>query len=140
MPRNAELTTPDQRRKRREDDDLIPWTEDLPPRIEPGPYDAVVLSAKIVNQYRRWMVEFLFRLITMGPYFDVRLKGYCNLGQIKHAKVSPHSKLASWQRAVAAFTGGSPSRVTLRSFRGFWFTVMVGTVTHDGNQKREGRA
>jgi hypothetical protein len=39
--------------------------------------------------------------------------------------------VSSWQRAISTFTGGSAPRVTLRSFRGFWFAVRVETVTHD---------
>jgi menaquinone-dependent protoporphyrinogen IX oxidase len=45
----------------REDDDLIPWTEELPPRIDEGEYDAVVLSTKIVARFGLTTVEFLFR-------------------------------------------------------------------------------
>jgi hypothetical protein len=39
-------------------------------------------------------------------------------------------------RAIADFTGESPSRVTLRAFRHYWFRVKVETVTKD-NQQRE---
>ena len=117
------------------DDDLIPWTEELPPRINPGEFDAVVLSAKKVDRFGLTAVEFVFRIVTLGSAFNARLKGYCNLGPTKHARIRPHSKMASWQRAVADFTGGSPSQVTLRSFRGFWFAVQVATVTH--NHRRQ---
>jgi hypothetical protein len=110
------------------DDDLIPWSEELPPCIDPGTYDAVVLRAKRVDRFGLTTVEFLFRLVTIGPFMDVHLKGYCNLGPTKHAKIRPHSKLASWQRAVTTFTGGTPSCVTLISFRDFWFRVTVATV------------
>jgi hypothetical protein len=116
---------------REEDDTPIPWSDELPPRIDEGEYDAVVLSAKKVNRFGLTTVEFRFRIVTLGSAFDARLVGYCGVGPTKHARIRPHSKMASWQRAISAFTGGSATRVTLRSFRGFWFTVRVETVTHD---------
>jgi hypothetical protein len=123
---------PKPRREMREEDDTpIPWSDELPPRIDEGEYDAVVLSAKKVNRFGLTTVEFRFRIVTLGSAFDARLVGYCGLGPTKHARIRPHSKMASWQRAISAFTGGSATRVTLRSFRGFWFTVRVETVTHD---------
>jgi len=117
------------------DDDLIPWTEELPPLIDPGEYDAIVISVKKVDRFGLTTVEFQFRIVTQGPAFDARLKGYCNLGPVRHARIRPHSKMASWQRAISNFTGGTASRVTLRSFREFWFTVQVETVTH--NHRRQ---
>ncbi len=117
------------------DDDLIPWTEELPPLIGPGEYDAVVLSAKKVDRFGLTTVEFSFRIVTLGSAFDARLKGYCNLGPTKHARIRPHSKMASWQRAISDFTGGNASSVTLRSFREFWFTVEVVTVKQ--NHRRQ---
>lgn len=117
------------------DDDLIPWTEELPPRIDEGEYDAVVLSTKKVDRFGLTTVEFSFRIVTQGLAFNARIKGYCNLGPTKHARIRPHSKMASWLRAISAFTGGRATRVTLRSFKEFWFTVQVGTVTH--NHRRQ---
>ena len=119
------------------DDELIPWTEEFPPRIDEGEYDAVVRSVKKVDRFGLTTAEFRFRLITLGPAFDLRLPAYCNLGPVKHPGIRPHSKMGSWQRAVVAFTGGSPSRVTLRSFRDFVFRVQVVTVLHkmQGSQR-----
>jgi hypothetical protein len=102
----------------------------MPPRIAPGQYDAVVLSAKKMDRFGLSSVEFVFRIVTQGPAFDARLNGYANLGSVKHARIRPRSKMASWQRAISTFTGGSASRVTLRSFKEFWFTVEVVTITH----------
>jgi hypothetical protein len=115
--------------------DLIPWTEELPPLIDPGEYDAVVQSVKKVDRFGLTTVEFSFRIVTQGSAFDTRLKGYCNLGPTKHACIRPHSKMASWQRAISAFTSVTASRVTLQSFRQFWFTVQVATVTHNNRRQ-----
>jgi hypothetical protein len=60
---------------REEDDTPIPWNDELAPRIDEGEYDAVVLSAKKVNRFGLTTVEFLFRIVTLGPGFDARLVG-----------------------------------------------------------------
>ena len=121
--------------KHDDDDSLIPWTEDLPPRVPPDEYDAVVLSAKRVTRFGLLWAEFRFRLVTQGEFFDTVLSGYCNLGPEKHPRIRSRSKIASWQRAIAAFTGGSPSKVTLKSFQHFWLRVRVETVTHNHRKR-----
>jgi hypothetical protein len=115
----------------RDDDDLIPWTEDQSPRIDPGPYDAVSPSMKKVNRFGLTTVESQWRLLLPDAHEKIELHGYCNLGPTKHAKIRPNSKMASWQRAVADFTRGNPKAVTLKSFREFWFRVKVRTVTRN---------
>ena len=98
----------------RDDDDIPLNLEDLP-RVEPGTYEAVVLSTKKVFRFGLVTVEFRFRLMSPGPAFDVQLLGYCTLGPKDSARIRPHSKLAGWMRLIAAFNGSTPSRVTLRS-------------------------
>ena len=114
-----------------DDDDPIPWADDLPPRIDEGEYDAVVRSMKKVNRFGLTSVESQWRLLLPDSREKIQLSGYCNLGPTKQAKIRPQSKLASWQRAVAAFTRGNPKHVTLKSFREFWFRVRVRTVTRN---------
>jgi hypothetical protein len=113
------------------DDDLIAWTDELPPRLDPGGYAARVLSMKKVNRFGLTTVESQWRLLLPDSREKIQLSGYCNLGPTKQAKIRPQSKLASWQRAVAAFTRGNPKHVTLNSFREFWFRVRVRTVTRN---------
>jgi len=117
----------------RDDDDDMPVsrTEDLPPRIKENEYDAVVLSMKKVNRFGLTTVESQWRLLLQDSREKIQLSGYCNLGPTKQAKIRPQSKLASWQRAVAAFTRGNPKHVTLKSFREYWFRVRVRTVTRN---------
>lgn len=118
-----------------DDDALIPWTEELPPRIPDDEYDAVVISVKRGVRFKRHCADFRFR-IPIGECFGAILPGYCNLGSAAQPiRVRPRSKFASWQRVVAAFSGGSPSKVTLKAFQQYWFRVRVKTVTHnDQNQ------
>jgi hypothetical protein len=116
-------------------DDLIIECEELPPVIEPGVYDAVVMSIKKIMKFGRPQAEFHFKLVTQGAAFNARLKGYCQLPDTKRGRLPAGSKLASWRRLVADFTKGSPNKVTLRSFGGFWFKVQVETVTIDHRQK-----
>jgi hypothetical protein len=118
----------------RDYDDVSLNVEDLP-RVEPGIYDAVVLSTKKVYRFGLATVEFRFRLVSPGPAFDVQLLGYCSLGPPDKARIRRHSKLASWVRLLAGYSGGSPSRVTLRSFRQYWFRVRVETTTHNFRQR-----
>jgi len=114
------------------DDDLI--LEDLV-RIEPGTYEAIVVSTKKVHRFGLVTIEFLFRLISPGSAFDVRLRGYCNLGPTGGPRIKQQSKLAKWMRLLAAFAGISQSRVRLRHFRDYWLSVRVDTVTKDYRQQ-----
>lgn len=114
-----------------DDDELIPWAGDLPPRIGAGEYDAMVCSMKKVPRFGLVTVETWWRLLLPDSREKVELASYCNLGPAACAKVRPGSKLASWQRAVADFTRGNPKHVTLKSFREFWFRVTVRTVTRN---------
>jgi len=116
---------------KQDDDDLIPWADDLPPRIDEGEYDAVVRSMKKVTRYRLATVETWWRLLLPDSSEKIELPSYCNLGPVAYAKIRPGSKLASWQRAMANFTRGNPRHVTLKCFREFWFRVTVRTVTRN---------
>jgi hypothetical protein len=118
----------------RDDDDLPLNVEDLN-SVEPGVYEAVILSTKKVRRFGLWTVEFRFRLVSPGPAFDVHLLGYCSLGPTDKGRIGPHSKLASWARLIAAFSRVSPSRVTLRSFKQYWLRVQVNTVTRNSRQQ-----
>jgi hypothetical protein len=118
----------------RDDEDVPLNVEDLP-HVEAGEYDAVILSAKKVYRFKVVTVEFRFRLVSPGPAFDIQLMGYCSLGPTGRGPLRRHSKLASWARLLAAFSGISPSRVTLRLFRQYWFRVRVDTVTKNSRQQ-----
>ncbi len=115
----------------RGEDDLISWDGDLPPRIDPGEYNAVVLWTKPVDRYGNRTLTFQWRLLLPDSHEQIELAGYCNLGPAKHPKIRPGSKLASWQRAIADFTHGTPKRVPTKAFKTFWFRVRVRTVTRN---------
>lgn len=119
---------------RQEDDDEIIFAEPLPPLVPPGEYDAIIETAKRVERFKRHMLELSFRLVTMGPAFNVRMKGYCSVPK-KKGRIPAGSKLAGWMRLLAAFTGGSSSKVALRSFKEYWFRVKVETVTKNYDQQ-----
>ena len=102
---------------------------------EPGIYEAVVLSTKKVRRFGLWTIEFRFRLVTPGPTFDLQVSGYCSVGPNEKPPIRPHSKLASWARLLATFSGISPSRITLRSFRQYWLRVRVETVKRNARQQ-----
>jgi hypothetical protein len=119
----------------RDDDDMLVWEEDLPPVIPPGEYDLICLSGKQVVRFKHYVIEFRFRIVTHGPYLNVELPGYCNVGVKPTARLRPRSKLGSWIRLIAAFSGESPSRVPLRAFRSYWFQGQVETVTKDHQQR-----
>ena len=114
------------------DDELI--LEDLV-RIDPGPYEAVIVSTKKVRRFGLVTIEFLFRIVSPGSAFGVQLRGYCNFGSKDGSRVKPHSKLARWMRLIACFAGISPSRVTLKSFRDYWLGVRVDTVRQNYRQQ-----
>ena len=118
---------------RRDDDneDLIPWAEDLPPLVEPAEYDARCLQVKTHTHYRQVKVNFLFEILTEGHAFGVYLRGYCPLT----TPLSPHSKLAGWFRVIAQYTGYRPSKIPLKAFRDYWFRVRVTTVLTDHRQQ-----
>lgn len=112
-----------------DEDELIPWEGDQSPRIDEGEYRAKVLSTKKVHRFGLTALEMLWRLLLSDSREQIDLTSYCNLGPTKHPKIRAKSKLASWQRAIAAFTRGNPKHVTLKTFKEFWFRVTVRTVT-----------
>lgn len=116
---------------KQDDEDLIPWADDLPPRIAEGEYIAVVLSTKSVDKYGLRSKKFQWRLLLPDSREQIELPSFCNLGPTKHPKIRAGSKLASWQRAIANYTNGNPKHVSLKSYREFWFRVRVRTVTHN---------
>ena len=117
------------------DDDEIIVVESLTPIVEPGEYWAVVTAAKRVMRFGHAVAQFQFKIVTMGPAYGVCLKGYCTLPLKKKDRVPAGSKFGSWTRTLAAFTGCSPSRMTLGAFKKFWFTVKVETVTRNHRQQ-----
>jgi hypothetical protein len=112
---------------------VIPWADELPPRLDDGTYHAVMLSSKKVDRFGLTTVQSRWRLLLPDSREHIYLLSYCRLGPTKHAKIRAGSKLASWQRAVSAFTSGNPTHVTLKSFREFWFHVIVRTVTRNAD-------
>jgi hypothetical protein len=117
-----------------EDAPIAPWIGEQV-YLEPGEYEAIVTGTKKVERFGLVTVEFVFRIVSQGPGFDATLPGYCNLGPVKAPRIRPRSKMASWQRAVAHFTGVTPSKVTLKAFRQFWFRVRVATTTQDHRKR-----
>ena len=117
------------------DDDEIILVEQLAPIVEPGEYWAVVTSAKRVTRFGHAVADFRFRLVTLGQAYGVPLKGYCALPQKKTNRVPAGSKFASWTRTLAAFTGCSPSRMSLGAFKQYWFLVKVELVTRNHRQQ-----
>lgn len=118
-----------------DDDDEIILVEPLAPIVKPGEYWAVVTAVRRVMRFGRPVAQYQFKIVTMGPAYGVHLNGYCTL-PIKKKDLSPAgSKFGSWTRTLTAFTGCSPSRISLGAFKGFWLTVKVETVTHNHRQQ-----
>jgi hypothetical protein len=117
------------------DDDEIILVQQLAPIVEPGEHWAVVTAVKRIMRFGHWVAEFRFRLVSMGPAYGVHLNGYCTLPLKKKARVPAGSKFASWTRTLTAFTGCSPSRLSLGAFKQYWFTVKVETVTRNHRQQ-----
>jgi|SRR5215831_13398063 len=110
----------------------------LLPRIPDGFYDAVVFSAKKVLVFQtRWVVMFTFRIVEQGPYFDVELPGYANIGSDRKNSVKARScsKLASWCRLIAKKKGVRTDRLSLKTFQDFYFKVEVSTVRRNSRQR-----
>jgi hypothetical protein len=118
-----------------EDDAEIILVEPLAPIVKPGEYWAVVTAVKRVMRFGHAVAQFRFKVVTMGPAYGIRLNGYCTLPHKKKARVPAGSKFGSWTRTLTAFTGCSPSRISLGAFRNFWFTVKVETVTRNHRQQ-----
>lgn len=103
---------------------------DTPPvRITPGNYVAECLKIAKVDrrEWRRSYWQFRFRLRGVGPENGVTLPGFVNLP--RKGKLSAYSKLGRWARIIAAYTGSRASRISMKSFGLFLFTVRVETVT-----------
>jgi hypothetical protein len=102
--------------------------------VPPGSYEAICQRVKKVRCFNgRMVAEFEFRLVGIGPYSGVVLPAYATLDAGRPRRAS---KLASWKRAIAIYTGGSPSRVTLRMFERFLYRVEVVTVEKDHRQRQ----
>ena len=117
------------------DDDEIILVEPLAPIVKPGEYWAVVTAVKRVMRFGHAVAQFRFKVVTMGPAYGVSLSGYCSLPLKKKDRVPAGSKFSSWARTLAAFTGCSPSHMSLGAFKAFWFTVKVETVTRNHRQQ-----
>lgn len=116
------------------DDDLI-LVEALTPIVIPGEYWAIVTAVKRTIRFGRAVAQFRFKIVTLGPAYGVDLNGFCTLPLKRKDRVPAGTKFASWARTLAAFTNGNPSRVSLSSFKNFWFTVRVETVTRNHRQQ-----
>jgi hypothetical protein len=117
-------------------EDEIISVERLAPIVEPGEYWAVVTGVKRVLRFGHAVAQFRFKVVTMGSAYGVHLNGYCTLPIKKKDRVPAGSKFGSWTRTLTAFTGCSPSRISLGGFKGFWLTVKVETVTRNHRQQR----
>lgn len=97
-------------------------------RVSPGNYAAECLKIIKVErkEWHRTYWQFCFRLRGVGPENGVILPGFVNLP--KKGKLSAYSKLGRWARILAAYTGCRASRVSMRAFGQFLFTVKVETV------------
>ena len=119
----------------RQDDDEIILVEPLAPIVKPGEYWAVVTAVKRVMRFGHAVAEFRFRLVTMGPAYGFTLSGYCTLPHKKTDRVPAGSKFGSWTRTLTAFSGCSPSRISLGAFKQYWLTVKVETVMRNHRQQ-----
>ena len=111
-------------------DDLVLTCPDKLPLIEEGNYDALVLTCRREQRFRRDLLAFKFRIVSQGAAFGVVLPGYCNLdfkrGRDRH--LPERSKLAVWLRLINAFAPEvSCKRVHLKTFGKFQFIVRVAT-------------
>jgi hypothetical protein len=135
----------------RHNDDELLQAEARPPLIPPGEYEAIITDVKRVVYFQRDQFQFVFRLVSQGQSFNVRLKAYCTAPAPRPLR-TPHfatrknklhrqhripagSKLGMWMALLAGFTGGNPSRISLSEFRQYWYCVQVETVTHDHRQQ-----
>lgn len=110
------------------------FTIELSRRVSPGEHDAVVLSHRVITKFRRRQVEFRFRLLTEGRDHGAELPGYCALPE--KGKLPGGSKLARWWGVIVDFNGGPLDRLSLDTFRNFWFRVNVATVAKDSHGKK----
>ena len=116
-----------------DDDDSL--TIEPLPIVKPGGYWAIVTSVKRVMRFGHPVAEFRFRIVALGPFYGVCLNGYCTLPNKKKDRVPAGSKLASWTRTLTIFTGSSSSRIAFGSFKQYWFTVKVETVSRNHRQQ-----
>ena len=119
-------------------DDLIISTTDDAQLVEPGRYDAVVISCRKECRFNRDLIAFKFRLVTQGGSFDVILPGYCNLdfGRGRNRQIPPRSKLGRWLRVINRFDPSvSTRRFHLSIFSQFQFVVEVGVTALDHLQR-----
>jgi len=111
-------------------DDLMLSCPDKIPLVADGEYDAIVLSCRKEQRFRRDLLAFKFRIVTQGSAFGMVLPGYCNLefGPGRSKQLPERSKLAVWLRRIHAFAPEvSHKRVQLATFGQFQFVVQVVT-------------
>jgi hypothetical protein len=102
------------------------------PLVMEGEHEAVILVLKRGESYDKPGVNFTFKLLTHGPDFGVCLPGFGRFND--DGSIAKGGKLMRWRQIIAAFTGQSPSKVTLASFKGFWLKIRVKTVRKDQQQ------
>lgn len=119
-------------------DDLVISTTDEAPLVEPGCYDAVVISCRKECRFNRDLIAFKFRLVTQGQFFDAVLPGYCNLdfGRGRNRQIPTRSKLGRWLRVINRFDPSvATRRAPLSIFSQFQFVVEVGVTVQNYLQR-----
>jgi hypothetical protein len=62
-------------------DDEIPIEGGERRRVKPGTYEARVLVIRKIERFNRWLVQFSFSLVEMGPNDGIQLDSFVPLGK-----------------------------------------------------------
>lgn len=114
-------------------EDEIPIDGGAPVRIPPGQYDAIVLWHRRVMRFKRLIISFRFKIMTIGPYQGTELDAWVALGE--NGKAGKGSKLVRWFQAIAE-PDSRWDKVRLKTFREYLLLVEVETVERDHHQKQ----
>lgn len=103
-----------------------------PIQIPEQEYDAVVKKTEMHHCYGRRQLVFTFRITELGPYNEVELPGYANLGA--NGKPRPQSKLLNWYRRAGGVLD-KRNRIRLSVFRESLLRVRVANSAPDRQRK-----
>lgn len=111
-------------------DNLLLSCAEKIPLITEGEYEAIVLSCRKEQRFRRDLLAFKFRIVSQGAAFGVVLPGYVNLdfGPGPKKQIPARSKLACWLYRIQSFAPEvSVKRIHVKIFGAFQFVVRVAT-------------
>lgn len=120
-------------------DNLVIYTPEALPLIEPGEYEAVCVSCRKEKRFKRDLLAFKFKLTSQCQYFGMTLDGYINLdfGKGNTRKAPSRSKLAAWLRTIAAFDPSvNVTKFHIATFSKYLFTVKVESSNENSQQKK----